>query len=164
MSIRDAIGVFNFIFTLPLSFPSCFSMFSGRCITVRPKALSVDGWYPATPGRSRSLINFYRLQPRFRLQAKQPTPTKSNSDLDSDSAALLKRELTFNLGVSVDNLVLNQNFLLQGLHKPKNKTQSLTFRLTLSWYANSVSKSKAFFWDRHGESFRTTLCAPPCDP
>ena len=34
------------------------SMFSGRCITVRPKLLSVDGWYPATPGRSRSRQHF----------------------------------------------------------------------------------------------------------
>ena len=35
-----------------------FSMFTRRCIAVRPKSLSVDGWYPATPGRSRSRRNF----------------------------------------------------------------------------------------------------------
>ena len=28
-------------------------MFSVRCITFRPISLSVDGWYPATPGRTR---------------------------------------------------------------------------------------------------------------
>ena len=51
-----------------------FSMFSGRCITVRSKSLSVDGWYPATPGRSRSRRNF----------------TDSSSDSDSRQSSRLR--------------------------------------------------------------------------
>ena len=48
----------NYIFALPLSFSSCLSMFLWPCITILPKLLSVDGWYPATPGQSRSRQNF----------------------------------------------------------------------------------------------------------
>ena len=35
-----------------------FSMLKGRCIYDRPKSLFVDGWYPVTPGQSRSRRNF----------------------------------------------------------------------------------------------------------
>ena len=49
---------FNFISTLSLSYSSCLSRSSGPCITVRRKSLSAVGWYPATPGRSRSQQNF----------------------------------------------------------------------------------------------------------
>ena len=73
---------FNFIFTLTLSFSSCLSMFLGRCITVWPKSLPVDGWYLATPGQSRSRQNFIdsssdsdsRRNGRLR-----PTPTPAST-------------------------------------------------------------------------------------
>ena len=80
LSLNDASTYI--ISTLQLSFPSSLSMFSGRCIAVRPKSLSLDGCYPATPERSRSRQNFTGSssdsdsRPDVRLP---PTPTPAST-------------------------------------------------------------------------------------
>ena len=71
----------NLIYTLPLSFSSCLSMFSEGCITIRLKSAFAAGCQPATPGRSRSRSNL--LTP-----ALTPTTVKT---VDSDRLQLRSR-------------------------------------------------------------------------
>ena len=69
---------FSFISTLPPSFSSCLPTLSGRFITIWPKSLSADGWYPVTLGRSRSWQNYsdscYDSNSRINGRLR-PTPT-----------------------------------------------------------------------------------------
>ena len=61
---------FNFSSTLLLSFSSCLSRFSVRCIPVWRKPLSVDNWYPTTVGKIlRPPATTLQLRPRLRLRS-----------------------------------------------------------------------------------------------
>ena len=60
-------------------------MFSRRCITVRKKSSSLDGWYPTYDlGPESESAKFHLLQLRSRLHPKRSPPS---SGIDSDSAA-----------------------------------------------------------------------------
>ena len=72
---------FDFIHTLPLSFPSCLSMFSGASITVRPKSSSTAGCYL----RLRAGVGVGQILP-----SPSPTPTPAKT-VDYDQLQLRSR-------------------------------------------------------------------------
>ena len=89
----------NLLFFLFFFFLNAFGRMDNRLANI----IAVDGWWSATPGRSRSqpILPTPSQTPtpaktvdsdRLRLRPKRSTPTDSDYGLDSDCAALITKQ------------------------------------------------------------------------